>query len=61
MDPNPDDFLSLKNDDNVPTVINRYGKFRKKFIFVGFLKATDEKSWIQIRYQVYGSKDLDPN
>jgi hypothetical protein len=29
--------------------------------FIGILKATDEKSRIQIRNLVHGAKDLDPS
>jgi hypothetical protein len=50
--------MTLKTDVNVPTIRNKH----KNFVFVGFLKATDEKSRIriQIHYSVYGSKDPDP-
>ncbi len=34
---------------------------QKNLFFVGFLKATHEKSRIGIRYPVLGSKDLDPS
>jgi hypothetical protein len=37
------DFLSLKNDVNVPSKRNMHKKRRKKLIFVGFLKVTGEK------------------
>jgi hypothetical protein len=32
---------------------------KKKYIFFGILKATEEKSRIRIRNPVYGSEDLD--
>ncbi len=41
------DFLSLKNDINVPSKSNKQ-KNLEKIIFVGILKVTDEKSRIQI-------------
>jgi hypothetical protein len=40
------DFLSLKNDVNVPS---KSRKMWKKIVFVGVLKANDENSEIRIR------------
>ncbi len=51
------DFLSLKNDLNVPSTINKQQKIekisfcwdvRKKLVFVGILKVNDENSRIRI-------------
>ncbi len=46
------DLLSLKTNVNVPTVSNK----QKNLSFVGFLKATYEKSRLWIRHPMYGSK-----
>jgi hypothetical protein len=43
------DFLSLKNDVNVPTKSNKQKNFLKKLFFVGILKENDENSRIRIR------------
>ncbi len=46
------DFLSLKDDVNVPSKSNKQNNLGKKLFFVGILKVTDEKSrsqsWIRI-------------
>jgi hypothetical protein len=51
------DLFSLKTDVNVPTVSNK----QKNLLFVGILKVTDEQGRIQIRNQLYGSKDPEPS
>ncbi len=38
------DFLSLKNDANLPSKINKRKNIFKKIFLVGLLKITDEKS-----------------
>ncbi len=48
------DFLSLKNDVNVPSKSNKQKIKTKNLFFVGILKANDENSRIRIR-------DLDPD
>ncbi len=48
------DFLSLKNDVNLPSKGNKQNKLRKKNIFFAdVLKATDENSRIRIRIQIW--------
>jgi hypothetical protein len=42
------DFLSLKNDVNVPSKRNKQKNCRKNLFFVGILKVNDENSWIRI-------------
>jgi hypothetical protein len=42
------DFLSLKNDVNVPSKRNKQKNLGKKKIFVDILKNTDENSRIRI-------------
>jgi hypothetical protein len=48
------DFLSLKNDVNLPSKSNKQKKSVKILVFAGILKVNDENSriWIQ---------DQDPN
>ncbi len=48
------DFLSLKNDVNVPSERNKAENFLKNSFFVGVLKVKDENSRIQIR--IHGSE-----
>ncbi len=45
------DFLSLKSDVNVPSKSNKQKNLGKKIIFVGILKAADEKSRIRVRIE----------
>ncbi len=58
----------MKTDVSIPLQKVKSKKFaRKKIFFVDTLKVNYEKSririrsWIWIRNQVYGSKDLDPD
>ncbi len=60
------DFLSLKNDVNVPSKSNKQKNFFK-LVFVGVLKVNNENSWIRIRRsgsgsisQMHGSAYPDP-
>jgi hypothetical protein len=43
------DFLSLKNDVNVPSKSNKQKKLCSKLVFAGILKVNDENSRIRIR------------
>jgi hypothetical protein len=43
------DFLSLKNDENVPSKNNKQNIFLLNKFFVGFLKVNDKNSRIRIR------------
>jgi hypothetical protein len=52
-------LLSLNTDVNLLTVINKQKNSEKNLLFVGMLKATDEKGWIG--NSVYGSKGQDPD
>ncbi len=55
------DFISLKNDVNVPSEMNKHKNLEKKFI-VGILKVTDQRagSVSGSASQRYGSENLDP-
>ncbi len=46
------DFLSLKNDVNVPSKSNKQKKLEEKKFFVGVLKVNDENSRIWIRMRI---------
>jgi hypothetical protein len=48
------DFLSLKNDVNVPSKNSKQKKCVKKLVFAGILKVNDENSRIR-------TQDPDPN
>ncbi len=50
------DFLSFKNDVNVPSKINKQRNFRKKIVFVGLLKVNEENSRIRIRIRIHYSE-----
>jgi hypothetical protein len=44
------DFLSVKNDVNVPSKSNKQKNLEKKIVFVGVLKTNDENSRILIHF-----------
>jgi hypothetical protein len=46
------DFLSLKNDVNVPSKSNKQKKFLKKLVFCWRLEINDENSRIQIQIRI---------
>jgi hypothetical protein len=63
QDPDPDplvrdidldllDFLSLKNDINLPSKSNKQKNYFFQIFFVGVLKVNDENSRIQIRIRI---------
>jgi hypothetical protein len=52
------DFLSLKNDINVPSKSNNQKNCVKNYFFAGILKVNDENSRIRIR--IHFSEDPDP-
>jgi hypothetical protein len=51
------DFLSLKNDVNVPSKSNNQKNYLKNLFFVGILKFNDENS----NGQKHGPTDPDPH
>ncbi len=54
------DFLSLKNDVNVPSKSNKQENFIKNLFFVGILKVNDENSRIRILLSEAWICDPDP-
>ncbi len=51
------EFLSLKNDVNVPSKSNKQNKFENKLFFVGVLKVTDGTAGSGSISQRYGFQD----
>jgi hypothetical protein len=47
------DFLSLKNDVNVPSKSNKQKNFVKNSFFVGVLEVNDENSRIRISIRIH--------
>jgi hypothetical protein len=52
IETNSDPQYCLQDYGNVPPVINKQKVSKRKLIFVGIFKATEEKCWLRIRKQV---------